>query len=84
MRACLALIAIAQDEARSTHRSTPGLAKSSAGGWNSAAICEFVYVFNVYRVMILLGGSSRFTPWATVYMLREIFAGALPAHPAQM
>jgi len=43
-----------------------------------------MYAINVYRVMIFFGGGSRFTPCATVYVLREIFAGALPAHPARM
>ena len=47
-------------------------------------ICEFVYAFNLYRDMILFGGSSRYPVRDGVFMLREIFAGALPAHPARM
>jgi len=34
--------------------------------------------------MILFGESSRYPVRDGLYMLREIFAGALPAHLAQM
>ena len=47
-------------------------------------IGEFVYVFHLYRDVILFGGSSRYTVRDGVFMLREIFAGALPVHPARM
>jgi len=40
--------------------------------------------FNLFHDMILFGGSSRYPVRDGVYMLREIFAGALPAHPARM
>ena len=36
--------------------------------------------FNLYRDMIKFGGSSRHPVRDGVYILREIFAGALPAH----
>jgi hypothetical protein len=44
----------------------------------------FVYVFQLIRDVILFGGSSPYTVRDGVSMLREIFAGALPAHPARM
>ena len=47
-------------------------------------ICEFLYVFNLYHDMILFGGSSRYPVRDSVYVLREIFAGALDTHPARM
>jgi len=47
-------------------------------------ICEFLYVFNLYRDIILFGGSSRYPVRDGVHMLREVFAGALFAHLARM
>jgi len=47
-------------------------------------ICEFVYLFDLRRDMILFGGSSRYPVRDGVYMLREFFSGALPWHPARM
>jgi len=41
-------------------------------------------LFHLYRDMNLFGGSSRLTCTRRVFMLREIFAGVLPAHPALM
>jgi len=53
-------------------------------GVSHTLICAFVYVFHLYREVILFGGSSRYTVRDGVFMLREIFAGALPVHPARM
>jgi len=41
-------------------------------------------MFDLYRDMILFGGRSRLACIRRVFMLREIFAGVLPAHPAWM
>jgi len=41
-------------------------------------------MFGLYRDMILFGGSSRLACTRRVFMLREFFAGVLPAHPARM
>jgi len=41
-------------------------------------------MFDLYCDMILFGGSSHLTCTRRVFMLREIFAGVLRAHPARM
>jgi len=41
-------------------------------------------MFGLYCDMILFGGSSCLACTWRVFMLREIFAGVLPAHPARM
>ena len=41
-------------------------------------------MFDLYRDMILNGGSSRLACTRRVFMLREIFAVVLSAHPAWM
>ena len=51
---------------------------------DNTLICAFVYVFHLYCDVILFGDSSRYTVRDGVSMLRETFAGALPAHPARM
>ena len=51
---------------------------------DNTLVWAFVYVFHLRRDVILFGGSSRYTVRDGVPMLREFFAGALPAHPARM
>ena len=41
-------------------------------------------MFGLYRNMNLFGGSSRLACTRRVFMLRKIFVGVLPAHPAQI
>jgi len=41
-------------------------------------------MFDLYRDVILVEGSSRLACMRRVFMLHEIFAGVLPAHPARM
>jgi len=41
-------------------------------------------MFDLYRNVNLFGGSSRLACTRRVFVLREIFAGVLPAHLARM